>query len=105
MASLRFALSLQRLRELEMAGMTFCPVVLPTETLELEDGTCAPLIVFRYKAILTPDRRPERRALRGEGCLVSSWNMSITPSLRLHSPANTSRSFSYPATTGLTCAN
>ncbi|KAI1792110.1 hypothetical protein LXA43DRAFT_887974 [Ganoderma leucocontextum] len=54
---LQFALSLPRLRELEMTGLTFCPVVLPTETLELEEGACAPLTAFRYEAILTRDRR------------------------------------------------
>ena len=53
---LRFALSLPHLREFEMTGLTFCPVVLPDETLELEDGTFAPLTVFRYEAILTRDR-------------------------------------------------
>lgn len=56
-AFLRFALSLPRLREFEMTGLTFCPVVLPDESLELEDGTCAPLTAFRYEAILTRDRR------------------------------------------------
>ena len=39
---LRLALSLPRLREFEMIGLTFCPVVLPTETLELEAGACPP---------------------------------------------------------------
>ncbi|KAI1792100.1 hypothetical protein LXA43DRAFT_972700 [Ganoderma leucocontextum] len=43
---LQFALSLPRLE-----------IVLPTETLELEDGACAPLTAFRYEAILTRDRR------------------------------------------------
>ena len=52
-----FALSLPRLREFEMTGLTFCPVVLPTETLEFDAGTCAPLTVFRYEAILACDRR------------------------------------------------
>ncbi|KAM5544854.1 hypothetical protein V8D89_001752 [Ganoderma adspersum] len=54
---LRFALALPRLREFEMTGLTFCPVVLPDETLELEDGSCAPLTAFRYEAVLTRDRR------------------------------------------------
>ena len=54
---LQLALSLPRLRQFEMTGLTFCPVVLPTETLELEVGACPPLTVFRYEAILTCDRR------------------------------------------------
>ncbi|KAM5544065.1 hypothetical protein V8D89_002251 [Ganoderma adspersum] len=53
---LRFALSLPRLRDFEMTGLTFCPVILPDETLELEDGSLAPLTAFRYEAILTRDR-------------------------------------------------
>ncbi|PIL28115.1 hypothetical protein GSI_09766 [Ganoderma sinense ZZ0214-1] len=53
---LRFALSdLPRLREFEMTGLTFCPLVLPPESLELE--TCAPLTAFRYEAILTRGRK------------------------------------------------
>ena len=60
---LQLALSLPHLRQFEMTGLTFCPVVLPTETLELGDGTCAPLTAFRYEAILTRDRR---YALAGE---------------------------------------
>ncbi|KAM5544836.1 hypothetical protein V8D89_001734, partial [Ganoderma adspersum] len=54
---LHFALSLPCLREFEMTGLTFCPVVLPDETLELEDGTCAPLTAFQYEAVLTRDQR------------------------------------------------
>ncbi|PIL28328.1 hypothetical protein GSI_09479 [Ganoderma sinense ZZ0214-1] len=40
-----------------MVGLTFCPVVLPDETFDLEGGTCAPLTAFRYEAILTRDRK------------------------------------------------
>ncbi|PIL28098.1 hypothetical protein GSI_09749 [Ganoderma sinense ZZ0214-1] len=54
---LRFALSLPRLREFEMVGLTFCPVVLPDEPFDLEGGACASLTVFRYEAILTRGRK------------------------------------------------
>ncbi|KAI1792107.1 hypothetical protein LXA43DRAFT_1134782 [Ganoderma leucocontextum] len=54
---LQFALSLPRLREFEMTGLTFCPVVLPTETLEFDDGACAPLTAFRYEAVLSRGRK------------------------------------------------
>nr|VWO95468.1 CifB [Ganoderma boninense] len=57
---LNFALSLPRLREFEMIGLTFCPVVLPTESLQLESG--APLTAFRYEAFLTRDRAYARAA-------------------------------------------
>ena len=50
---LRFALSLPHLREFEMTGFTFCPVVLPNEALELEGENCTALTTFRYEAILT----------------------------------------------------
>ena len=53
---LRFALALAHLREFEMTGLTFCPAVLPDETLELEDGSLAPLTAFRYEAILNRGR-------------------------------------------------
>ena len=53
----QLALSLPRLRQFEMTGLTFCPVVLPNQTLEVEDGNCAALATFRYEAIPTRDRK------------------------------------------------